>query len=134
VFHFEWFKMLWDCYLKLWNVKEKEQWRNNNKRNIKFPIYKTIFILFVFPSLDPSYFQTSYFFNFLFILNNLKCYRNATWSFTNCIWTLMELAFVAFNGLLNFLLTPSILGGHNFFNFIPLFMIFNALHILLTNH
>ncbi len=44
-------------------------------RKISFPIYKTNFVLF---SLDPSYFQTSSFFNFLFILNNLKCYRNGT--------------------------------------------------------
>ncbi len=38
-----------------------------------------------------------------------------------------EPAFVVFGGLFFEFLTPSILRGHNFFNSIPFFTIFNAL-------
>jgi hypothetical protein len=79
---------------------------------------------------DPSYFQTSQFSYFLFILSNLKCYRNTTWSSTNHIWSIMaikqytkiiigcletNLCSISVVCFLKFL-TPSSLGGYNLLN------------------
>jgi hypothetical protein len=41
----------------LWSAKEKELWKNNKKKN-KLSNLQNAFFCF-FPSLDPSYFQTS---------------------------------------------------------------------------
>jgi hypothetical protein len=107
----------------LWSAKENEWWKNNKKNN--FPTYKTFFILFFGPLLFPNLVT----FLFLFILNNLKCYRSATYNSINHLWTLItrkqnirnfvnvwEPAFVAFGGFFFEFLTPSTLKGHNFFN------------------
>jgi len=52
----------------IFEVQRKRSNEKITKREINFPTYKT----FLF-HVDPSYFQTSYFFNFLFILNDFKC-------------------------------------------------------------
>ncbi len=85
-------------------------------------------------------FKPHNFFYFLFILNNLKCYRSATWSSTNHLWTLITTepyileTFVGCSGIglcsfwwcfLKFL-THSTLGGCNYFNSIPFLTIFNV--------
>ncbi len=77
----------------------------------------------------------------MFILNDLKCYRSATFSSTNHFGTLIatEQHTRIFFGWLNFyfevfdgfvferFLTLSTLGGHNFLNSNPFLMIFSAL-------
>jgi hypothetical protein len=50
--------------------------KNNKKRNKLSNLQNMVF--FFFFSLDPSYFQTSWLSYFLYILNDLKCYRSAT--------------------------------------------------------
>jgi hypothetical protein len=41
------------------------------------------------------------------------------------------MAFIMFNGLFFEFLTPSILGAHNFLNFISFLMIFGALKVII---
>jgi hypothetical protein len=53
--------------------------RKLTRRKISFPNYKTF--CFLFGPLLLSY--------FLFILNDLKCYKSATWSFTNHVGVLI---------------------------------------------
>ncbi len=70
-------------------IFEVQMKRNNEKiarRKISFPTHKTCFFFFF---LDPSYFQSFYLFHFLSILNDLKCYKSATFSSTNHVWTLI---------------------------------------------
>ncbi len=90
---------------------------------------------FIFVHLDPSYFQTSRLFYFLFISNDLNCQKNTTWIFANHLWTLITRAtYKEFFGcsrtslcrvwwfVFEFL-TLFTLGGHNFLNSIMFFMI-----------
>jgi len=106
-----------------WSANDKEQWKIVKK--ISFPTYKTCF----FSLLGPLLVLNLIIFLFLFILDDLKCSRNGTWSSTNHFWTLIvieqhtknflsvwKLGFVVFGILLFFFefLTPFMLGGHNF--------------------
>jgi hypothetical protein len=100
----------------------------SNLQNMGFPFF---FLLF-----GPLLLSNLIIFIFLFILNHLNCYKSATWSSTNHIWTLIateyhtkkivsvqepasqESAFVVFGCLFFFeLLDPSTLGGRNFLIF-----------------
>jgi hypothetical protein len=38
-------------------------------------------------NLEPPYFQISYLYHFLFVLNNLKIYRSAIWRFIKPFWS-----------------------------------------------
>jgi hypothetical protein len=86
--HFEWFKMLYRSTFSsftshLWNAKPKNQPnKKSSEENTFFQITNCIFFSF-WP------FLLSNLITFLFILNDLKCYRNTTWSFTNHLWTLI---------------------------------------------
>ncbi len=108
--------------------------RNNEKiarRKLSFQIYKMCFF-----SLEPSYFQSLQLSYFLFILNDLKFYRNTTLSFTNHFGILVARKQHTKN-FLDFqesalqhsvicyfeFLTPFILRGHKFLNSNPFFMI-----------
>jgi hypothetical protein len=108
--------------------REKEQWKNNKKKN-KLSIYKHVF--FFFPSLWTLLHSNLVTILFLIILNNLKCYRSATWCSTNHLWTLaapeqhtknllgvQESAFVIFGGLFSWVLNPSFLWGNITFSFL----------------
>jgi hypothetical protein len=64
-------------------IFEMQMKRSNEKiirRKISFPAHE---IDFFFPSLHLLIFKAFNFSHFLFILNNLKCYRNATFNSTN---------------------------------------------------
>jgi len=59
----------------IFEVQRKMSNEKITRRELSFPIYKTCFF---FPlSSNPSYFQSSYLSYFLFILGDLKCYKNA---------------------------------------------------------
>ncbi len=81
-----------------------------------FQIAKCVF--FHFSLFWPLLFSNHITFFFKFILNNLKCYRSTTWSFTNHLGSLLvtesfgcfEPAFVVFSGFFFEFLTPFILG------------------------
>ncbi len=77
--------------------------------------------------LDPFFFSNPITFFFLFILNNLKLHRSATWSCRNHFWTLIiteqhtkkflgvwESVFVVFGDLFFEFWAPCILRGCNF--------------------
>ncbi len=95
------------------------------RRKISLSTYKMHFVFF---SLDPSCFQTSLYFLISYsFFNDLKCYRRATWNFTNNLWTLLatkqhtrnflgvwEPALVVLCGLFFWVLDPFTLWGHNF--------------------
>jgi hypothetical protein len=69
----------------LWRAKERisekiARWK------ISFSAYRTLFY-FIFLFFWP--FLLSDLITFLFILNDLKCYKSTTWSSTNHLWTLI---------------------------------------------
>jgi hypothetical protein len=72
-------------------IFEVQMKRSNQKivrKKKAFQLTKYIFFPFFF-SLDHSYFQSFLLSHFLFILNNLKCYKNVTWNSTNHFWILI---------------------------------------------
>ncbi len=71
----------------LWNAKPKHQPIKSSKENTFFQIVKHNF--FHFSSFLPLILSNLITFLFLIILNNLKCYRSTTWSFTNHLWNLI---------------------------------------------
>jgi hypothetical protein len=122
-------------------IFEVQRKRNNEKitrRKISFPTYKLCFFKF-FLHFGPLLLSNLIVFFSLFILNNLKCYRSATWSCTNHLGTLIatkqhikkflgvwELTFVVLGGLE--FQTPFTFGGHNFLNCNSFSMIVNVLN------
>jgi hypothetical protein len=87
VFHFERFKMLKGALPQALEIIFEVQRKTSNekiaRRKISFSTYKTSFF-FLFSSLctRPT-FRAHKFLVFLFILNDLKCYRSTTFSSTN---------------------------------------------------
>jgi hypothetical protein len=89
----------WNLFIwVIWNVMgallaldtifEVQRKRSNNKKTNKLSNLHNMVFFFFFGSLwTPPTFKAHYFFNVLFILNDLKCYRSATWSFTNHLGT-----------------------------------------------
>jgi len=59
----------------IFEVQRKRSNEKITRKKKSLPTYKT---LFFFISLDLSYFQTSQLSYFLFILNDLKCFRRVT--------------------------------------------------------
>jgi hypothetical protein len=56
------------------------------RRKISFPTYKTCFFFFLL--FGPLFLSNPGLSYFLFILNDLKCYKNIAWSSINHVWTL----------------------------------------------
>jgi hypothetical protein len=90
----------------------------NNKKKKAFQLTKCLFFFFFWGPLLFSSFITFY---FLFILNDLKCYRNNTWSSANHFWTLIATErhiqgmFGMFFGLFIWVLDFLYFGDCNFF-------------------
>jgi hypothetical protein len=80
VLHFEWFKVLWEHFLEI--IFQMQRKMSNEKITMRkrklFNLQNMLFFLFLwtFLTLKPHYFLI-----FLFILNDLKCYRSS--SFVN---------------------------------------------------
>jgi hypothetical protein len=62
----------------IFEVQRKMSNEKTTRREINFPTYKTFFFLWTLP-----FFKPHNFFNFLFVLNDLKCYRSANGNSTN---------------------------------------------------
>jgi hypothetical protein len=118
----------------LWNAKPKDQPKKSSKKKTCFQIAKQFF--FHFSSFWPL--LLSNLITFLLLIHfkqfkvlkecHLKFYKSSLNYNSNIqqflgVW---ELAFVAFNGFFFKLLISSIVGGHNFLNSIPFFMIFSV--------
>jgi len=125
----------------IFEVQRKMSKEKITIREINFSNLQKTFFFFLFGSFILSNLLT---FFFLFILNDLKCYRNTTLSSTNHFCILIttkyhkrnflgvwEPAFVTFGGFFLEFLTPFTLRGHNFLNYILFLRIFNALDTLI---
>jgi hypothetical protein len=121
VFHFEWFKIFMGALLQVLEIILEVQRKRNNEKIIEL----TKHVSFLFSSLwIPPTFKPRNFFYFLFIWNDLKCYRSPTWNYTNYFWTLIGIyqhtwnvlgvqkpTLVVFNGLFFWVLDPLYFGG-----------------------
>ncbi len=98
--------------------------------------------MFFFLLFGPLLLSNLIIFLFLIHLNDLKCYKSATWSSTNHLstliaakqytknfWGVWESAFIVFRGSFFEFLTPFTLGGHNFLISNPVLMIANVLDV-----
>ncbi len=131
VLHFEWFKMSWECYLKLLKSSSKPKGKGLMKkitrRRKNFPNFQNPFFFFF---LLLGHLLLSNLISFLFFIHliRLKCYMNVTWSSIHHLWILIttkqqtrnywgvwKLAFLVFSDLFLEFLTPYTLRGHIFF-------------------